>query len=119
MTAVDAKIVEYRRRHGGYLRILEACIHQVPYELGESRQSLVISLLEEDHAHKLSTRFTNVVQLKIDQIHPGCSCHLQIVSVAADQLEGLRYHVFNDEQDVTISFYCHDFETIRAPVEGD
>jgi hypothetical protein len=31
-------------------------------------------------------------------------------SVAQDQREGIRYRVSNQEQDLTLAFYCADFE---------
>jgi len=42
-------------------------------------------------------------------------CHLEIVSIVNDQLEKLRFRVFNDEQDFILSFYCFDFEINELP----
>jgi|HubBroStandDraft_2_1064218.scaffolds.fasta_scaffold41358_2 hypothetical protein len=60
-------------------------------------------------------RFTGVQDLKIERIHPGTMCHLEIVSIVNDQLEKLRFRVFNDEQDFILSFYCFDFEINELP----
>ena len=109
------KIDEYRENHLGYLRLLGLSIDQVPQELGRAELSLTIEVLAKDGT-LLSTQFTGVQQLRIGGVTPECSCYLQIASVAADQLEGLRYKVFNGEQDVTLSFYCNDFQPTQSRV---
>ena len=106
----DPKIDAYRERHPGYLRLLTLRIEQVPPEVGEPEQSLTVELLSKDGARKPSTRFMGVQQLRVDGVVPGCSCHLEIVPIITHQLEGLNYQVFNGEQDVTLAFYCRDFE---------
>ena len=102
----------------GYLSVLTIDIEQVPSEIGEPRQSIFLELLKKRSSGRIALRFTGVQDLKIERIHPGTVCHLEIVSVAADQLEGLRFQVFNDEQDFVLSFYCFDFE-INEVVVGN
>ena len=96
-----------RLRH---LPVLTLDIEQVPPDIGEPRQSILLVLLKERCSGRITLRFTGVQDLKIESLHPGTLCHLEIVSVAADQLEGLHFQVFNDEQDFVLSFYCFDFE---------
>jgi hypothetical protein len=104
------KVEEYRERHPGYLRLLGLRIEQVPPEIGEPEQSLTVTLLSKNGSLASSTRFTGVQQLRVDGVLPGFSCYLEIVPVESHQLEGLNYQVFNIEQDVTLAFYCRDFE---------
>ena len=85
------------------------CNYVVPFELGEPSQAIQIEMLKPNSLNKLTIQFSGVVDLKIANLHPGSNCLLQITSVADDQMEGIRYRVFNDEQDLTLSFYCGDF----------
>jgi hypothetical protein len=84
--------------------------------MGEPRQSVHLELLKERCSGKIALKFTGVQDLKIQRIHPGTTCHLEIVSVVNEQLEGLRFRVFNDEQDFLLSFYCFDFEIDELPI---
>ena len=111
----DPKIEAYRKRHSGYLRLLSLRIEQVPPELGEPEQSLTVELLSKNRVQVLPTRFMGVQQLRVERVVPACTCCLEIVPVRSYQLEGLNYHVFNGEQDVTLSFYCGDFEFGESP----
>ena len=58
---------------------------------------------------RLAIQFYGVLELKIDRLHPGSICRPQILSVADAQMEGIRYRIFNGEQDLTLSFYCEQF----------
>ena len=92
------------------LPVLTIDIQQVPSEIGEPRQFIFLELLKERCSGTITLRFTGVQDLKIESIQPDTLCHLEIVSVAAEQFEGVRFQVFNDEQDFVLSFYCFDFE---------
>jgi hypothetical protein len=109
-TLIQSRLENYRRMRLQHLRVLTIDIEQVPSEMGEPRQSIFLVLLKERCSGRIALRFTGVQDLKIESIHPGTVCHLEIVSVADDQLEGLRFRVFNDEQDFVLSFHCFDFE---------
>ena len=87
----------------GFLRVLSVHIEQVPCELGEPRQIICLELLNKNCSGKIALKFTGVHDLKIERVHPGITCGLQIVSVADGQLEGLR-------------FYCFDFEINELPI---
>jgi hypothetical protein len=106
----------YRSMKLGYLRILALKVTQIPFELGESSQSVCVELLKNDLSGKLCISFRGVQMLRIANIHPGSLCFLEIVSLAGHQLEGIRYQVFNPEQDLTLSFYCQDFEVLEFPL---
>lgn len=112
----NSPIDDYRKRQLGYLPILAIRIHQIPYELGDPRQSLSIELLKKDRSGAFLIDFGNVRDLQIQGVHPGTNCILIIESVAADQLEALRYRVFNGEQDFKLSFYCYEFEVSERPL---
>ena len=116
--STDAKIEAYRNKHSGYLRLLALRIEQVPPELGELEQSVTVELLSQDSVRVLSTRFTGVQQLRVERVAPGCTCCLEIVPIKSHQLEKLNYQVLNREQDVTLSFYCADFEVGERPSIG-
>ena len=58
--------------------------------------------------------FTGIQDLKLSNLHPGTKRQLEIISVIPDQLEGLRYRVFNIEQDFGLSFYCADFKVTKV-----
>jgi hypothetical protein len=109
-TSIQSRLENYRRMRLEHLRVLTIDIEQVPSELGEPRQSISLLLLKERCSGRIALRFTGVQDLKIESIHPDTVCRLEIVSVAADEPEGLRFQVFNDEQDFVLSFYCLDFE---------
>ena len=100
----------------GFLRVLSVHIEQVPCELGEPRQIICLELLNKNCSGKIALKFTGVHDLKIERVHPGITCGLQIVSVADGQLEGLRFYVFNPEQDFELRFYCFDFEINELPI---
>lgn len=54
--------------------------------------------------------FTGLRELRLADLHPGSHRILKVLSVIQAQLEGIRYRVFNMEQDFTLAFYCADFE---------
>jgi hypothetical protein len=109
MATSDPKINDYDRLQLGDLRVLSFQITQVPFELGESSQAVQIELLRRDCLRKIAIQFSNVVELKIADLHPGVNCRLYIVSIADAQMDGIRYLVFNGEQDLTLRFHCEDF----------
>jgi hypothetical protein len=109
-TSIQSRLENYRRMRLRHLPVLAIDIQQVPSEIGDPRQSIFLELLKERCSGRITLRFTGVQDLKIESIHPGTVCHLEIVSVADDQLEGLRFQVFNDERDFVLNFYCFDFE---------
>ena len=114
--STQSPLESYRRMRLRHLPILAIDIRQIPIDLGEPCQSLYLELLREHCSGKIALKFTAVQDLKIERIHPGTVCHLEIDSVAEDQLEGLRFRVSNDEQDFVLSFYCSDFEINELPL---
>ena len=109
MAISDSKIEEYYRLRPGYLPVLSLQITQIPFELGEPSQVVQIEMLRPNSLSKLAIQFSGVADLEIARLHPGTMCLLQIASVVHAQLEGIRYQVFNGEQDFTLGFYCRDF----------
>ena len=100
-----------------HLPVLAIHIEQVPFQIGEPRQFVCLKLLRENCSGKVALKFTGVQDLKIDGIHPGTICDLEIVSAADGQLEGLHFQVFNAEQDFLLSFFCLDFEINELPLD--
>ena len=77
-----------------------------------------VDLLKGDCSGRIALEFAGVQDLKIERIHPGMTCHLEIVSIMDRQLEGLRFQVFNGEpQDFELNFYCIDFEINDLPID--
>ena len=113
MPTSDSKIADYYRKNLGFLSVLSLQISQVPSELGDHSQSVHLELLRTEPLRKVTIRFSAVVQLKIADLHPGTKCLLQIESTADAQMENIRYRIFNGEQDLTLSFYCLDFEVVE------
>ena len=106
--STDAKIERYEALRLGYLPILAVTIcHALPPASG-SGQSLILELLKGEQT--VSFTFTGLRQLRLADLDPGKSCLLTISSVAQDQMDRIRYRVFNIEQDLTLAFYCVDFE---------
>lgn len=110
VTAAESHIEKYNAMSANNLRVLALLVDQIPFELGEPSQSLILEMLKKNLSGKISITFLGVQNLRVADVHPGCLCCLNITSVVADQLEGLSYHVHNTEQDLTLSFYCRDFE---------
>jgi hypothetical protein len=110
VAAADSHIEKYNTMSAKNLRVLALHIEQIPFELGEPSQRITLEMLKKNLSGKISITFLGVQSLRVAEVHPGCLCSLNIMSVVADQLEGLSYQVYNEEQDVTLSFYCRDFE---------
>jgi hypothetical protein len=103
----DAKIEQYHALKLGYLPITALTIrHSVP-PTGWA-QSLIVELQKGEQT--VAITFIGLRQLRIADLHPGSHCLLDVLSVASDQWEGIRYRGFNIEQDLTLAFYCADFE---------
>ena len=116
MAAAESHIEKYRAMNANYLRVLALHIEQIPCELGEPSQRITLQMLKKNLSGKISITFVGVVNLRVADVHPGCLCGLNIISVVADQMEGLSYQVYNAEQDLTLSFYCRDFEVTELPL---
>lgn len=101
--STDAKVERYEALRLGYLPILALTIRHTI-----AGQSLTLELLKGEQT--VSLTFTGLRELRLADLRPGQTCLLNISSVAQDQWEGIRYRVFNGEQDLTLSFYCADFE---------
>lgn len=116
MSAADSRIEKHNSVTTEHLRVLALHIQQTPFELGEASQMVTVELLKKNLSEKISVTFSGVQTLRVANLHPGCLCRLNITSVTGEQLEGLRYRVYNLEQDLTLSFYCRNFEVIELPV---
>jgi hypothetical protein len=106
--STDAKVEKYEALRLGYLPVVALTIRHTISPTSHASQSLSLELLKGEQA--VSLRFTGLQQLRLADLRPGGLCLLTILSVAQDQWEGIRYRVFNGEQDLTLSFYCADFE---------
>ena len=104
----DAKVQKYEALKLGYLPILSLTIRHTIPPTSRSGQSLTLELLEGERIVALT--FTGLKELRLADLGPGKSSLLRISSVAQDQWEGIRYRVSNMEQDLTLAFYCADFE---------
>ena len=76
-------------------------------------QTISLELTNDQESETIVLTFSGVCELKVDGLHPGGTCYLQILSIASYQLEDISYRVSNDEQDLELSFYCKDFEIRR------
>ncbi len=116
MSTADSRIEKYNAVATEHLRVLALHIQQTPFELGQTNQIVTLELLKKNLSEKILVTFTGVQSLCVADIHPGCLCCMNIRSVIEDQLEGLHYRVYNTEQDLTLSFYCRDFELSELPL---
>jgi len=105
--SADAKVQKYEALRLGYLSVAALTIRHTFSPRSQS-QSLTLELLKGEQT--VSLTFTGLRQLRLAELGPGSSCLLKIVSMAQDQWEGIRYRVFNGEQDLTLAFYCVDFD---------
>jgi hypothetical protein len=106
--STDAKVEKYEALRLGYLPVAALTIRHTIPPTSHAGQSLTLELLKAEQTVLL--RFRGLQQLRLADLGPGSLCLLTILSVAQDQWEGIRYRVFNGEQDLTLSFYCADFE---------
>ena len=106
--STDAKIEKYEALRLGYLPVAALTIRHTIPPTSHASQSLTLELLKGEQT--VSLRFTGLQQLRLENLGPGSSCLLTILSVVQDQWEGIRYRVFNGEQDLRLAFYCGDFE---------
>jgi hypothetical protein len=105
--STDAKVEKFEALRLGYLPIVALTIRHIIPPTGPD-QSLTLELLKGEQT--VSLTFTGLRQLRLADLGPGTSCLLRISSVAQDQWERIRYRVSNTEQDLTLAFYCADFE---------
>ena len=106
--STDAKLEKYEALRLGYLPIVAVTIRHTIPPTNRSGQSLTLELLKGEQTVTLN--FSGLRELQMAHLHPGSLCLLNILSVAQDQMEGLRYRVFSGEQDLTLAFYCGDFD---------
>jgi len=108
--STDAKIEKYEALRLGYLPVAGVTIRHTIPSSSHASQSLILELLRGEQI--VSLKFTGVQQLRLANLGPGSSCLLTILSASEDQWEGIGYRVFNGEQDLTLAFYCADFEVL-------
>ena len=107
----DARVEAYHALRLGYLPVASLTIrHSLDPDM--LQQSLEIVLGAEEKTATLS--FTNVRELRIEDLRAGSKCYLDIVSLSGRQLENVRYQVMNVEQDLTLSFFCSEFDVKTA-----
>ena len=106
--SVDAKVEKYAAMKLGLLPVVGLTVRRTLTRTGRPSQSLTVELLNGEQT--VSLTFAGLRQLHLEDLHPGTLCLLNISSVTQDQMESLRYRVFNEEQDFTLAFYCADFE---------
>ena len=106
--STDEKLEKYEALRLGYLSVAALTIRHTFLPTNHPGQSLTLELVKGEQTVVL--RFTGLQQLRLAGLSLRSSCLLTIVSVAQDQWEGIRYRVFNQEQDLTLAFYCADFD---------
>jgi hypothetical protein len=106
--STDAKVEQYEALRLGYLPIVALTIRHTMPPSSQMSQALTPELLKGEQT--VSLEFTGLRQLRLANLGRGSSCLLNISSVAQDQWEEVRYRVFNGEQDLTLAFYCTDFD---------
>ena len=102
----DVKVERYQAARLGYLPIVALAVRHTVPPFGS--QSLTLELMKGERI--ISLAFTGLRQFRLADLSPGSHCLLNILSIAQDQMEGIRYRVFNEEQGLTLAFYCADFE---------
>jgi hypothetical protein len=113
MTELDSRIETYHKLSHGYLSVRSLVVRQFSAEHGWASQSMEV-VLGDEIENKLVLIFADVRDLRIADLHPGVKCHLQIINIVSRQFEGLKYQVFNKEQDFTLSFYCREFNAAET-----
>jgi hypothetical protein len=108
MSQIDTKIEKYLAIRLGSLPVTALIVRQMVPQVGKAGQSLTLELLRGEQTVTLT--FSGLRELRIAHLHPGSVCLMNISFIAHDQMEDLRYRVFNEEQDLTLAFYCADFE---------
>ena len=106
--SIDAKVEKYEALRLGYLPVAAMTIRQTIPPTSHASQSLTLELQKGEQT--VTLRFTGLQELRLADLGPGSSCFLKILPVVQDQWEGIRYRVFNEEQNPTLAFYCTDFE---------
>ncbi|HWX55575.1 MAG TPA: hypothetical protein VN176_13370 [Verrucomicrobiae bacterium] len=110
MAKQDSRIEEYRRaQRSAFVGVLALSVRN---QLGRD-QAVTLELSPEDASESVVLTFFNVRQLRFADLHPGSTCYLSIEPMGSAQWEGVSYRVHNIEQDLTLSFYCADFEIKR------
>ena len=109
---MPTKIEAYHGLKLGYLPVATLTIRHSLDDGNAMQQSLEIVLGTEKKSATLV--FTNVSELRIEGLHARSKCYLDIVSLSGRQLEKARYQVMNVEQDLTLSFFCFDFDFVRS-----
>lgn len=105
--STQAKIEKFEALGLGHGPIVALTIRHTFPPASQPSQSLTLELLKSDGT--VSVTFIGVRELRLADIDPN-PCVLKILSVSQDQWEGIRYRVFNMEQNLTLAFYCADFE---------
>jgi hypothetical protein len=93
---VNAKVEKYEANRLGLLPVAGLTIRQTLTRNGRTSQALTVELLKGEQT--VSLTFTGLRQLRLEDLHPGSLCLLNISSVTQDQMESVRYRVFNTEQ---------------------
>lgn len=109
------KIKEYHSLCPGDFRVVSriGIVQRIFPEVDTPELTLELDLTSEtgNDSRRLALSFTGVRNLRLQQ--PSWSLFqmttLQIMSIAEDQWEGLKYKVRDDEED-SVSFTCSDFE---------
>jgi hypothetical protein len=113
MTERDSQIETYRKLNRGHLSVQSLLVRQFSAD-GEVSQSIEV-VLGDELEDTLVYVFTGIRDLRIADLHPGVKCKLEIVNIASRQFEGLKYQVFNGDQDFTLSFWCREFVASHSP----
>jgi hypothetical protein len=106
--STDVKIEKFEALRLGYGPIVALAIRHTLPPASRPGQSLTLELLKGEQT--VSLTFTGLRDLRLADLGPSSLCVLRVLSVVQDQWEGVRYRVFNMEQDLTLAFYCADFE---------
>jgi len=116
MSQEDLRIGKYRQAvQSRFIRVLALSIRHHLLPKSGTQQSLTLELAPDDLSESISLKFSNVYQLEISDLHPGCACYLNIQPMPSGQQDGVRYKVHSLSQELTLSFYCASFEIARMP----
>ncbi len=112
----DLQIDLYRELIRGQqnVRVRSLLIRQSFPEQGETWSQSLELLLQAEHQDPIAMSFQEVRDLRIDHLHPGVTCDLEIKNIASRQWENVNYEVYNEEQGLTLTFYCKEFRAVKV-----
>ena len=115
MDEESSDAVEPRVVTCGDLTRLEAFLELDPAM--EPIRGVRLSIETDDAVVSLS--FHRVIEFRVNLGScPHCLVQLAIKDISSRQWERVRFHIFNEEQDPDIEFYCESFESSSSLRDG-